>query len=332
MHPALPLISLAVWLQSPSNAPRFKDIGINLYVGLWQGPTEEQLAALKAAGMPVICDQNEIGLRHKDDPTILAWMHGDEPDNAQSLPDGRGYGPPIPPEKISEDYLLLRKKDPRRPVFLNLGQAVAWDAWYGRGERTNHPEDYPNYAKGCDIASFDIYPACHDHADVAGKLWYVAYGVRRLRAWVQDKKPVWACIETTRISNLERKASPAQVRAEVWMALISGARGILYFSHQFKPEFIEAGLLADPAMAEELSRTNFEITKLAEVLASPTIASGGEVGPGKPESGVLWMKKRSGAKTYLFAVEPFGRQTESRLEGKVLRFQPYEVKILPAQR
>src|SRR5262249_54475298 len=74
---------IAVWLQSPSNAAKFKAAGINLYVGLWQGPTEEQLATLKAAGMPVICEQNAVGLAHKNDPTIIGWMHGDEPDNAQ---------------------------------------------------------------------------------------------------------------------------------------------------------------------------------------------------------------------------------------------------------
>jgi hypothetical protein len=42
----------AVWLQAPRNADRFRKAGINLYVGLWRGPTEEQLQALKAAGMP----------------------------------------------------------------------------------------------------------------------------------------------------------------------------------------------------------------------------------------------------------------------------------------
>src|SRR5437867_7259618 len=78
---------IAVWLQDPKNAEKFKAVGINLFIGLWEGPTENQLAALKAAGMPVICEQNEVALKHKDDRTIVGWMHGDEPDNAQELPD-----------------------------------------------------------------------------------------------------------------------------------------------------------------------------------------------------------------------------------------------------
>src|ERR1041385_7068733 len=37
---------IAVWLQDPRNAVRYREAGINLYVALWKGPTEEQLAAL----------------------------------------------------------------------------------------------------------------------------------------------------------------------------------------------------------------------------------------------------------------------------------------------
>ncbi len=99
---------IAVWLQDPRNAGAYKRAGVNLYVGLWAGPTDAQLAALKAAGMPVICHQNRVGLAHRDDPTIVGWMHGDEPDNAQEVRDkktGRtGYGPPIAPGTIVADY------------------------------------------------------------------------------------------------------------------------------------------------------------------------------------------------------------------------------------
>ena len=45
---------IAVWLQAPEDAAAYKKAGINLYVGLWEGPTEEQLAHLKAAGMQTI--------------------------------------------------------------------------------------------------------------------------------------------------------------------------------------------------------------------------------------------------------------------------------------
>jgi hypothetical protein len=293
---------IAVWLQTPANAERYRQAGINTYVGLWRGPTEGQLAALKKAGMYVICDQNEVALRHRDDPTIIAWMHGDEPDNAQSLGEGRGWGPPIPPAKIVEDYHQMRVADPSRPVLLNLGQGVAWDGWHGRGVRSNHPEDYPEYLKGCDIASFDIYPAVHDRKEVAGNLWFVARGVERLVNWTEGRKPVWNCIECTHISNPDRKATPQEVRAEVWLSLIHGSRGLIYFVHQFKPKFIEAALLADPEMLTAVTAINRQIKELAPVLNSPTVTNAVIVNSTNAAVPIATMVKRYDGATYLFAV------------------------------
>jgi len=91
---------IAVWLQATTNADRYRAIGINTYVAIYRGPTEEQLDALDRAGVRLICGQNERSLRFADRPTIVGWMHGDEPDNAQSLGRGKGYGPPIPPATI----------------------------------------------------------------------------------------------------------------------------------------------------------------------------------------------------------------------------------------
>ena len=290
---------IAVWVQQPSNAERYKQAGINLYVGLWRGPTSNQLALLERAGVRVICSQNSFGLANKDNRTIAAWMHGDEPDNAQSLGAGKGYGPPIKPDTIIESYAKMRAADPTRPIFLNLGQGVAWDNYIGRGVRRNHPEDYPEYVKGCDIASFDIYPAVHDHPDVAGKLEFVAKGVERLRRWTPAEKTVWNCIECTRISNEKVKPTPHQVRAEVWMALIHGSKGLIYFVHQFKPTFKEAALLDDPEMLEAVTAINRQIHELAPVLNSLSIRNVLTVTSSTP---VATMVKRHGEHLYVFAV------------------------------
>jgi hypothetical protein len=290
---------IAVWLQSPRNAAQFQAAGINLYVGLWQGPTEGQLAELKKENMPVICDQNDVGLAHLDDPLIAAWMHGDEPDNAQPLPGGKGYGPPILPEVIVKDYQKIRKADPSRPVLLNLGQGVAYDNYIGRGVRRNKMEDYPQYVKGCDIVSFDIYPVVHETPEITGKLEYVARGVERLVQWTGGKKPAWNCIECTDIHGVGRKATPAQVRSEVWMGLIRGSRGIIYFVHQFKPDFKEAALLNDPEMLAGVTAINKQIRELAPVLNSPTLTDELSVIPAVP---VAAMHKRHGGTDYIFAV------------------------------
>lgn len=317
---------IAVWLQSPANAARYQAAGINTYVGLWRGPTEDQLAALKAAGMKVICDQNDVGLAHRDDPTIIGWMHGDEPDNAQARPDGQGYGPPIPPERIVADYERIRQADPTRPVLLNLGQGVAWDRWHGRGVRTNHPEDYPEYAKGGDIISFDIYPACHSHPEVAGNLWFVARGVERLIDWTGGRKVVWNCIECTRIQNPTTKATPHQVRAEVWMSILHGSRGLIYFVHEWEPRFNEAALLDDPDMLAMVTRVNRQVTRLAPVIHAPPVSVEVTVETSPAKVPVAWMTRRHQGSLYLFAVAMRNQTVEATFSSPAFTDrQPIEV-------
>lgn len=294
---------LGVWLQSPGNAEKYKKAGINLYVGLWDGPTEEQLAALKKAGMKVICEQNAVALKHLDDPTIIGWMHGDEPDNAQPLPEGKGYGPPILPEKVLGEYVRQQTADPTRPVLLNLGQGVAFDKYVGRGVRTNRPEDYPLYMKGGDIVSFDIYPAVHSSPEVSGKLWFVAQGVTRLVEWGQGKKIIWNCLECTRIENPHRKPTPQEVRAEAWMSILHGSRGIIWFVHQFKPTFREAALLDDGVMLDAVTAVNKEITELAPVINAGKDLRGLMVKSADEDAPVVMMGKEYEGKTYVFAVE-----------------------------
>jgi hypothetical protein len=303
---------IGVWLQNPRHAARYRTAGFNLYIGLWKGPTATQLQQLQAARMAVICSQNALGLAHRDDPTIVGWMQQDEPDNAQSLGRGQGYGPPVAPAEVRQRYERMRAADPARPVLLNLGQGVAWDQWHGRGVRTNCPEDYPLYVQAGDIVSFDIYPACHAHPEVAGQLWYVARGVERLVGWTQGTKSVWNCIECTRINHPERKATPHQVRCEVWMSIVHGSTGLIYFVHEWQPRFNEAALLSDPEMLAAVTRLNHRIQTLAPVLHSPTIADGITVESMPTDVPIAVMMKRAGGVTYVFAVALRGAATQAK--------------------
>ncbi len=301
---------IAVWLQDPSNAPRFQAVGINLFVGLWEGPTEAQLSSLATNGMPTFCTQNAVGLTSPNRGMIRAWLQPDEPDNAQN-----GTQDPMPTTQVVSAYQAMVAADPTRPVYLNLGQGVASDLWYGRGNRTNHPEDYAEYARGADIVSFDIYPmnvfprpatdppwftAFHDA--VAQNIWYVAQGVDRLLEWSEHKKPVWAWLECTNINGDARYAlTPALVKAEVWMTIIHGARGVGYFSHHWNP-FSEIGLLEVDEMRLAIAALNAEIAALAPVLNTQSVANGVSAASSVPAVPVDTMLKRAGGFTYVFAV------------------------------
>jgi len=351
---------IAVWLQAPQNAVKYRQAGINTYVGLWKGPTESQLATLRKANMSVICSQNQVGLAHRDDPTIVGWMHQDEPDNAQPVVDpdtgNRTYGPPVKPQKILDLYEEMKQVDPSRPIFLNLGQGVANDEWVGRGSH-GKKEDYFTYVKGCDILSFDVYPVVGIRKeDGENYLWYVAKGVDRLIRWSEGEKIVWNCIECTHISNPDKKATPHQVRAEVWMSIIHGSMGIVYFVHEFEPRFNEDALLDDPEMLAALTGLNRRIHELAPVLNSPTIQPGVKVESSNSDVPVDVMIKEFEGKVYLFSVGMrndetnatftlpkeysaarvivLGENREIRAErGKFQdRFSPYDVHIYMIER
>jgi hypothetical protein len=297
---------IAVWLQSAGKAPEYKAIGINTYIGQWQGPTEEQLAELKRHGMKVICSQNEVGLKHLDDPTIIGWMHGDEPDNFKRVEDK--WVPVAKPPEIIADYQRMRRSDPTRPVYLNLGQGVSNDVYKGSWAK---PEDYFAFAGGADILSYDIYPMKSTRPENKDKMWLVPLGVRRLHKYGGGRKVVWNIIECTPDS--EGEPTPQHLKAEVWMSLVHGSQGICYFCHQFRPTFIEAGLLHYKEMAKAAGEANKQVLSLAPVLNSPTVEDAVQVecrpATASPEMAeklgagpVAAMVKRYKRATYLFAV------------------------------
>lgn len=302
---------IAVWLQAPRNAPRYKELGINTYVGLWNGPTQAQIDELEKHGINVICSQDP---QFKNRKSIIAWMHDDEPDNAQSLGKGKGYGPPISTDKIIDDYKQMVARDPTRPVLLNLGQGVAYDNYIGRGVRRGKLEDYPRYIQGSDIVSFDIYPANHDKPEIKDQLWYVPKGVTRLREWSEDRKIVWNCIECTAIGSDKIRVTPDQVRSEVWMSIIHGSRGIIYFVHQFKPKFIEAGLLADAQMSKAVATLNAQIHQLAPVINSPPLDGAVKVESDNDKIPIAHTARRHDGSTYLFAVAMRPGQTRATFQ------------------
>lgn len=309
---------IGVWLQAPSNAQRYRDIGVNLYLGLWQGPTEGQLEALEAAGMPVICDQNDVALANLANDTIIGWLQQDEPDNAQPVHDPDtgemiGYGPPVRPEDVVARYERMRAADPTRPVLLNLGQGVANEAWIGRGSE-GRPEDYETYVWGGDILSFDIYPVTNRNLPDGGhELWYVPKGLDRLRSLSGDQRILWSILECTRIDNAEALASPHEIRAQAWMSIVHGATGLVWFVHEFSPQFVEAGIFEHPDQRDAVSAVNAEVTALAEVLNSPTRPDLAVVEGSDPEVPIDLLCKEYGGSVYVFAVAMEGQATEARV-------------------
>ena len=304
---------IGVWLQSPARAPAYKAIGVNTYVNLWHGPTERQLADLAKYGMFVIASQNDVALRSPNRAVIKAWLHQDEPDNAQPI--GLGlYGTCIPATEVVRRTHTMKARDPTRPVMLNFGQGVANEYWNGRGPCTNDRSYYSIAARDVDILSFDIYPVGSKTPQVKGKLEYVARGVARLKSIATSDQKVWAVIETTALDP-GHTVTPAQLRAEVWMAIIHGARGIVYFVHEFLPTFREDGIFRHVDIVREVSKENKLIKSMAPILNIPNLSGVVTVQSTVP---VDTLVKRYENKIYIFAVSMANKASQPRFTLKGL--------------
>ena len=288
---------IGVWLQSPHRAAKYRAIGINTFVGLYGGPTEQQLATLAQQRMFVVAEQNDVGLQSINRHVIKAWMHEDEPDNAQPI--GLGlYGTCIPAADVVRRTQEMKARDPTRPVLINFGQGLVNEYWRGRGPCNGDQAYYDVAIKGADILSYDFYPVASTIPQMQGKLEYVGRGVGNLVKRAAPGQSVWTAIETTAIES-DTRPTPAQVRSEVWMALIHGATGFFYFAHEFKPAFREDAIFRYPDVVKEVTRTNLLIRSLAPVLKSPTVTGAVSV---SSETPIATMVKVHQGTTYLFAV------------------------------
>jgi hypothetical protein len=210
----------------------------------------------------------------------------------------------------------MKKRDPVRPVLLNLGQGVAWDHWHGRGTRTNYPEDYEDYVRAGDILSFDIYPITHRDSSIRGRLDYVARGVDRLIEWSGGTKPIWSVIEASRVSNPDILPTGDQVRNLVWLSIIHGAEGIIYFVHEFAPVFVEASLLQNAELRKSITAINRRLQELARVLNSDDLDGIIEIKPVlNLHNSVSALVKQDFCHLYIFAgsVSKFPTEVEFRL-------------------
>jgi hypothetical protein len=192
----------------------------------------------------------------------------------------------------------MKARDPTRPVLVNFGRGMADLSWHGRGTCTGDEGYYDVAVEGADIVSFDIYPVGSDTPHVKGKLEYVARGVTNLVNRIQPDQRVWTAIETTALDP-NRPMKPAEVRAEVWMALTHGARGIVYFAHEWAGDLREDGIFRHPEIVREVTRINQTISSLAPALNSPNLSDRITISSPVPISAVV---KEHGSALYVFAV------------------------------
>jgi hypothetical protein len=287
---------IGVWLQSPSNVQEYKNIGVNMFIGFFGSLDQASLTQLATAQMPVVPGQNSVGLTSPQRAWIQGWDSYDEPDNAQPNSSG-GYGPCIPASTVVATYDAIKANDTNSPVFLNFGNGVSVIDYIGRGSAcSGDTAYYPQAIQGGDIISFDIYPVAYYN----GQLELVPNGLDNLKTWSNNNKIIWNFIEASNI-NGAGTPTPEQERAEVWMSLIHGSTGLIYFVHQFSPTFREDGIFNYPTLVQAVTQINAQIAALAPVLNSPTVGNGVQVSSSSSSVPIDMMEKQFGGSTYVFA-------------------------------
>lgn len=254
--------------QSPASFTNAEAMGLNAYFMPGAKPAPKAyLDALWEKRLYGFVPFAEDAVGH---PALLGWVQPHEPEKAFLL---KGKTE-MSPQKMLESYAAMKQAAPTRVVAIDFSPEFMADKDVAKElSDAQKRRYYPEYANAADIVTYNIYPIWgHNRPE---KIDWVAEAAAELRRLVGHDKPLFAMIETTtgwrKIDPKEQKPLAMEdVRAEVWMAVIRGATGIIYFTHQFKPTFSQHGLDAERHAA--LKAINDQITRLAPAILSADAA------------------------------------------------------------
>jgi hypothetical protein len=227
-----PVFPRMVWRQCPTYYPTSISAGINLFLGVsCTGPDEQfdQLAgrALSTvdAETPAISGPGDVG-----------WHLADEADMS-----------------VGDASKLPHPKADGRVTFLTLTDHFSQSA----APPTNGRGIYQGFFDSADVIGFDTYP-------VEGRCSLAqidnVYWMQRELVALTHGKPTFQWIEAGPMEHCtwNQDPTPAVVRAETWLAIAGGARGIGYFPDWWAED-----------IRSEVRLTDREILALAPALLSP---------------------------------------------------------------
>jgi hypothetical protein len=223
-----------VWRQCPTYYPTSLGAGINVFLGVSCSGPQDQFAKLAGRG----ASTTEAGQPGISGPSHLGWHLPDEADvaigGADKLPSPKGEG---------------------RVTFLTLTDKFSVNAAAGPYGK----DIYPGLFESADVIGFDTYPV-----EVRCSLAQIdnVYWMQREIVQLAKGKPTFQWIEAGPMEHCRwnEDPTPAVVRAETWLAIAGGARGIGYF-----PDYWAENI------RNEVRIVNREILALAPALLSPVV-------------------------------------------------------------
>jgi hypothetical protein len=249
-----------VWRQCPTYYPTSIAAGINLFLGVSCDNEEEQLTRLAGRAISTV-DAATPGI---GGPGLVGWHLPDEADVS-----------------VGDPAKLPTPKGDGRVTFLTLTDHFSAGAASGPFGK----DIYPGFFARADIIGFDTYPV-----EVRCSLDQIdnVYWMQRELIALTGGKPTFQWIEAGPMEHCRANLdpTPAVVRAETWLAIAGGARGIGYF-----PDYWEEDI------RNEVRHSNREIVALAPALLAPVAKASWSI-----ESPVRVGVRRYNGATYVVAV------------------------------
>lgn len=257
-----PFFPRMVWSQCPWAFPLSLAAGITVFMGTDCAGVEAQLAALRGRALSITSVDGR-----RDGPGVVGFHYLDEADVVLGRPEDL---PLLPPSKES-----------RRPTFLTLSNHF----FSGAAPLPQGRAAYPELVERAEVVGFNLYPL---------QIWcrrgvlHAVYEAQRELVALARGKPTYQWIEAGPMSQCAGlDPSPALVRAETWLAVAGGARGIGWFPDVW----------SEPVRAE-IGALSRELASLAPALLGEEGAASVAPADGPVRAGV---RRHNGA-TYVIAV------------------------------
>lgn len=281
-----PFFPRMVWNQCPWAYPRSLAAGINVFMGTGCGDVTAQLHALAGRA------QSVLGVDERGTPGghVVGYHQLDEADEhvdrADSLP------------------LLPSSRASRRVTFLTLTNHF----FSGAAPLPSGRGIYPGLISRAEMVGFDLYPL---------QVWcrrgtlHTVFEAQRELVGLAPGKPTYQWVEAAPMNQcFGLDPSPALVRAETWLTIAGGARGIGYFPPEWRPD-VEA----------EIARMGRQIASLSAALLAPEAA----VAVTPAGSPVRAGARRLNGATYVIAVNSWTDRVTAWIRVDGLRDGPLSV-------
>jgi hypothetical protein len=179
---------------------------------------------------------------------------------------------------------------------------------------------YGEFARMADVAGFDLYPLGHCQSDLSA-----VYDAQRAFVGLAGSMPTFQWIETGPIKPDYCGGftmTPAELTAEVWLAIVGGARGIGFFTHTWSPDHNAFDVRAS------LQQT---MKGLSAFLGATRAGLLGKTLPSSVNSGAIKLLARTGnGLTYVFAVNTL--RTPVKVQADVPQLHNGPLKVFAERR